>query len=78
MAPHVAQDVRLVATLPGAKVLGGLTALVSQVTLQAVLPLIVTIAVLANPRLFQPFRIHDIAALCQGLRRIRTLINLLR
>lgn len=62
MAAHVAQHVRLVAALPGAKVFRRFSALVPQVTLETVLPLVVAATIATHPRLLQTLRIDDVAA----------------
>lgn len=78
MAAHVAQDVRLVAALTGAKVLWRFAALISQVTLEAVFPLVVTAAVATHPRLLQAFRVDNVAAGCKRFRGVGALLDLLR
>lgn len=77
MATHVAQYVCFVAALARTKVLGWLTALVPQVTLQAVLPLVIAAAVAANPGLLQPLRIHNVSAGRQRFGRIGSFCDLL-
>lgn len=78
MTTHVAQYVRLVAALAGAKVLRRLTTLVPQVTLETVLPLVVTVTVAAHPRLLQALGVHNVPTSRERFCRVGALLDLSR
>lgn len=67
MPLQVAVDVRLVSAEALAKVLGRLAALVLDVTVEAVLPLVLALAVAARPRLRVVGRVHHFVAVRQAL-----------
>lgn len=67
MTLQIAIDVRLVAAHALAKVLGRFAALVLDVTVQAVLPLVLALTIAARPRLRIVGRVHHFVAVRQTL-----------